>query len=440
MTLFSTINNMVEEGLLTIKEANALNTELENYKLNISFHEPTSDNKKAFYYTYVYVIENGKRKRKRFENKDKLALIKKVKAFVDQNGNGDTSFENVFEKALDNKIRTEAPNPNTVNRIRFMYKAYIDDEIAKTDIKKIDSDIFAEYIQKKLNTEAFTKDKFLKLKGVFNIVFDYALSKEIIIKDPRLGVNNRCFMKKLVETEKRPEKKAFQKEDIETLIKELNKRISSNTQNCNEVMQTNNALMTLFSINSGLRAAELCALKWEDIDFEEESIWVHSQILSDGTTTKKEYYYSLGTKNEKGITKNGRVILLTDELKDILLKRKETSNGNEYVFGSLKGGFTNPDAYEKSLWRLCKKLGLNKTNNHAIRMYYNSYVLIPLGFNAAERAQILGHSIETNLKYYTFVEAEASFRQSWKNKVANHSQSNLIVFPTKKEALETANF
>lgn len=56
------------------------------------------------------------------------------------------------------------------------------------------------------------------------------------------------------------------------------------------------------------------------------------------------------------------------------------------------------------MWCNCKRLGLKRTNNHAIRMYFNSYVLIPKGFNVSERAQYLGHSEEVNLKHYTFVD------------------------------------
>ncbi len=44
------------------------------------------------------------------------------------------------------------------------------------------------------------------------------------------------------------------------------------------------------------------------------------------------------------------------------------------------------------------------TNNHALRMSLNSNVLIPKGISVADRAAMLGHSIETNLKYYSFAQ------------------------------------
>ena len=48
-------------------------------------------------------------------------------------------------------------------------------------------------------------------------------------------------------------------------------------------------------------------------------------------------------------------------------------------------------------------LGYNVTNNHSFRMSLNSNVFIgKYGLPATERARLLGHSVETNLRYYSF--------------------------------------
>ncbi len=53
--------------------------------------------------------------------------------------------------------------------------------------------------------------------------------------------------------------------------------------------------------------------------------------------------------------------------------------------------------------RLLKSLGFNITNNHAFRMSLNSNVLAgKLNLPVAKRAELLGHSVETNMKYYTY--------------------------------------
>ena len=46
------------------------------------------------------------------------------------------------------------------------------------------------------------------------------------------------------------------------------------------------------------------------------------------------------------------------------------------------------------------------TNNHALRMSLNSNVLIPKGVSVADRAAMLGHSIETNLRHYSFAQKD----------------------------------
>jgi len=42
------------------------------------------------------------------------------------------------------------------------------------------------------------------------------------------------------------------------------------------------------------------------------------------------------------------------------------------------------------------------TNNHAFRMSLNSNVFIPLGIPVTDRARMLGHSVETNLRFYSY--------------------------------------
>lgn len=39
-------------------------------------------------------------------------------------------------------------------------------------------------------------------------------------------------------------------------------------------------------------------------------------------------------------------------------------------------------------------------------MALNSYVFVPMGLPISERARLLGHSPEVNLKYYTFAREE----------------------------------
>ena len=62
--------------------------------------------------------------------------------------------------------------------------------------------------------------------------------------------------------------------------------------------------------------------------------------------------------------------------------------------------------YLTFLRRLCQSKGFSVTNNHALRMSLNSNVLLPMGISVADRAAMLGHSIQTNLQYYSFAQKD----------------------------------
>lgn len=86
------------------------------------------------------------------------------------------------------------------------------------------------------------------------------------------------------------------------------------------------------------------------------------------------------------------------------LKHLQDQKGivSEYVFCHEDGEWIKTDAYETCLRRMCQSLGFTVTNNHALRMALNSNVFIPLGISVTERARMLGHSFETNLRKYSF--------------------------------------
>ena len=101
---------------------------------------------------------------------------------------------------------------------------------------------------------------------------------------------------------------------------------------------------------------------------------------------------------------------MTAKIKAILddLKAKQESMGihSEFVFADEDGNWISASAYEKSLARLCKSQKLEVTNNHAFRMSLNSNVFIPLGIPVTTRALLLGHSVEVNLKFYSYAEKD----------------------------------
>ena len=102
-------------------------------------------------------------------------------------------------------------------------------------------------------------------------------------------------------------------------------------------------------------------MKWSDV--KGNSIHIHSQQNDEKRDGVKVYYYNPTTKNEKGVSNNGRFIPLTNRIREILdeLKAKQKALGihSEWVFCKEDGSWTTTVSYYESLYKVSKKLGLN---------------------------------------------------------------------------------
>ena len=327
----------------------------------------------------------------------------------------DYTFKHMFEeaigrKALQSNSENNTSSSNTIHKDRANYNRYITEEFGNTDIREITPESLNKYIIEtliRLNKSLGKKlgDKaFLSFKSILNMAFSYAEMKDICSNfiSNKNKFRNSDYTAYLDKTKKKAQQKAFSPIQITKMKKEVVKRIEEWKE---KGKCFTNGYIFLMSLNTGMRDAELVSLKWDDIDYERMHIHIHSQQLKKQGT--REYEYVEWTKNEKGVSQDGRYFPLSDDIVNVLDELKECQEGfnikSEWVFANPDGSWIKADTmYEKFLQRLCKSLGFRNTNNHAIRMYFNSYVLIPLGVTVNNRARLLGHSVEVNLKFYTF--------------------------------------
>ena len=193
----------------------------------------------------------------------------------------------------------------------------------------------------------------------------------------------------------------------------------------------------LFSIETGVRVAEIPPLRWSDIS--DKGLHIHRQqrmtrIKGKGRTFEELSY----TKNERLHPKNGRFFPVTDAIKNILNEIKKCQEklciSSEFIFCDEKGDWLNKETYSQRLRRMCKRMGYNITNNHAFRMSLNSNVLIPLGIPVTERAYLLGHSVEINERYYSHMRTESleGVKEILNQSFTQRSCRKLIKFENKK--------
>ncbi len=392
----------------------------------ISEHGATSGYPNGYFYTRM----DG---RKIIKAKDIVSLYDKLYKIYYGQCDSPYSLKSIFYEAIDEKKKTENPKQLTITKLRNDFNRFINDDLAGQNIADIDHIKLKQYTQNLVNSISITKKQFLAYKCVLNLIFGYAIEHDIISVNPLNKVRNAVYLKSCDSSIAKPEEKIFTQDEIQLLINVCEERMK-------DKYYVNGYAMK-FAICTGVRVGELCAIKWSDIDFDAGIIHIHGQQLLHRPNGHNEYYYVLYTKNERGISEDGRYFPLTNELRYMLIEMREWQDklgiNPEFVFSTADGEWIKTVGYESFLRRICRRCGLNITNNHAFRMSFNSNVLIQNGIAATDRAKLLGHSVTTNLNCYSFAQKDVVEKVRC---VLNTLQTTKEPNPTKKEPLSVIHF
>lgn len=127
----------------------------------------------------------------------------------------------------------------------------------------------------------------------------------------------------------------------------------------------------LISLHTGLRISEVCALRWEDIDFRKAVLHVRSTVArvrgTDGGTATRLIIDTPKTKSSL------RDIPLSRQLMAVLLPLYEKRR-SEYVISD-KSGFVSPRTYEYRFHRVLDRCGLPSIN-YSDRLIYTKGVTV----------------------------------------------------------------
>lgn len=312
--------------------------------------------------------------------------------------NNKKTVHDIWNMAILKERQESTKSEKTFYNLEKDFNRYISRDFASKNIDEITLSDLKAYCKKIVSNKTQLKESSFKaFKCILNIIFIYAQEYGYIQSNPVLGIKNSEYLKMCASSVRHAEEKALSVEDVLRIKNNIYSRMNDNRYHGYYIY----GYMILLSIETGMRAGELCSLKWNDIT---DDIWIHTQQLE--LKNPLSYYEVNWTKNEKKHEGYGRHFPLTDEIINILESLKSLQQKHnihsEYVFCNQNGKWITTRHYAGALGTVCKCLNLPKTNNHAIRMYFNSYVLIPAGIPVTDRAALLGHSVETNLKRYSF--------------------------------------
>lgn len=318
-------------------------------------------------YGYIYA-------RSYREVKEKL-IIKKAQWLYPARQNT-SQFVGTFGNWADiwlNQIKREQLKLSTYASYSNKLHKHILPILGDTSLEKItasDVDSFVNQLAKKISTSS--------LHIIFRLVkscFQTAKERGYIYLNPCEKTVLPILKKTKVRALSRPEQKAVEK----------------------FCLKSRKNFPILLALETGMRIGEICALKWEDIDFSSGTIKVHrtKQRITNPFSTSRTSLIETSPKTMAA----ERVIPLTQKLEQ-LLKNERRKTESDYVV-SIGTRSVEPRTLNYRFKRIKQILGLSKVTFHSLRHTFATRC-VELGGNIASISALLGHaSIKLTLDTYT---------------------------------------
>lgn len=159
---------------------------------------------------------------------------------------------------------------------------------------------------------------------------------------------------------------------------------------------------------TGLRIGELCALKCENISFENGLLSVKKtmqRVQIEGEPTKTKVIFT-----EPKSRSSVRDIPLPKRLSEIIYKWYGAMKPNDYILTGKSNKFIEPRLLEYHFKNYVKSCGLENVNFHALRHTFATRC-VEAGFDIKTLSEILGH-VNVNITLNRYVHSSIEFKRT----------------------------
>ena len=273
-------------------------------------------------------------------------------------------------------------NTEVIGRVRIssyqtyqrQYYKHITTAIGQMDIASVTQVDIYEFLAD-LRSEGLAENT---IKGVFRLLkaaMRNAVEEGIIRKNP-------CQKIRMENTE-RTEQRVMSCEELKTL---------------REAAQTPELFPVLFGLYMGMRLGEVCALKWTDIDWKQQKIYIRRTVQRIAQTERKNGLKTVIAIGTPKTYKSCRVLPVPAFILSLLKDLAENSC-SEYVFGS-GARPAQPRTVQRRFRKLADQLHLTGVHFHTLRHTFATCML-ELGVDVKTVSILLGHSTtQTTLDVY----------------------------------------
>ena len=184
---------------------------------------------------------------------------------------------------------------------------------------------------------------------------------------------------------------------------------------------SNRSIGILISLYSGIRIGELCALRWEDIDFKKGILTINKTIQRIYVKDKEKNISKVIITTPK--TKNAnREIPINKNFLEIL-KQLKSSNDDYILTGNNK--FIEPRTYRKYFNKVLKITKIKHFNFHSLRHTFATNC-ISLGIDYKTVSELLGHA-NVNITLNLYVHPRLSQKKKCIDLICKDIQEKVII-------------
>ena len=290
-------------------------------------------------------------------------------------------FEVVTEEWL--KYKKNTVKKSTYYNYSYSVAKYLYPSFAGKNITKIKNyNNFIEELSDTLSPKT-VRDIVTKLKEIINF-YEEEHNTKLNIKKMSLPKMNKKEIQILSNKEKQKlEKYCIQQNDLKSLG-------------------------ILICLNTGLRVGEVCALRWENVDFETRRIHVEKTI--ERIYSKEENKTIVIIDTPKSIT-SVRTIPINSKLYNILKQIRGKSKKTDFVLTGSSEHYVEPRKYQYHFKEILKRSKVKKYKFHTLRHTFATNC-IEAGMDIKSLSEILGHadvSITLNIYVHSSDKAKRKY-------------------------------
>lgn len=295
------------------------------------------------------------------------------------------NFRVVTEEWL--KYKKNTVKKSTYYNYSYSVEKYLYPRFADQDITQIKD--YNDFIEKLTDTLApkTVRDIITKLKEIINF-YEEEHNTKLNIKKMSLPKMN----KKEIQILSNKEKQKLEKYCIE--------------------QNSLKSLGILICLNTGLRIGEVCALRWENVDFETRRIHVEKTI--ERIYSKEETKTTVIIDTPKSIT-SVRTIPINSKLYNILKQIRGKSKKTDFVLTGSSEHYVEPRNYQYHFKEILKRNKVKKYKFHTLRHTFATNC-IEAGMDIKSLSEILGHA-DVSITLNIYVHSSDKIKRKYLEKI-----------------------